>query len=45
MVGRENLFKAVAIGVAVPVVTFMMFERWFLVPLPKGPLESLLGLG
>ncbi len=45
MVGRENLFKAVAIGVAVPVVTFIMFERWFLVPLPKGPLESLLGLG
>ena len=45
MVGRENFFKAVAIGVAVPVVTFMMFERWFLVPLPKGPLESLLGLG
>ncbi|MES1179989.1 MAG: tripartite tricarboxylate transporter TctB family protein, partial [Hyphomicrobium sp.] len=45
MVGRENFFKAVAIGVTVPVVTFMMFERWFLVPLPKGPLESLLGLG
>ena len=45
MVGRENPFKAIAIGVAVPVVTFMMFERWFLVPLPKGPLESVLGLG
>ena len=25
--------------------TFMMFERWFLVPLPKGPIESMLGLG
>lgn len=24
---------------------FMMFEQWFKVPLPKGPLESLLGLG
>ena len=23
---------------------FMMFEKWFLVPLPKGPLEALLGL-
>ena len=45
MVGREHLLKALAIGVAVPVVTFLMFERWFLVPLPKGPLESMLGLG
>jgi putative tricarboxylic transport membrane protein len=23
---------------------FLVFERWFLVPLPKGPLERLLGL-
>jgi hypothetical protein len=22
---------------------FFMFERWFLVPLPKGPLEAWLG--
>lgn len=26
-------------------VLFLLFERWFKVPLPKGPLESLLGLG
>ena len=26
-------------------VLFLMFERWFKVPLPKGPLESVLGLG
>ena len=45
MVGRENRFKALAVGVAVPLVLFMMFERWFLVPLPKGPIESMLGLG
>ena len=44
-VGRENPFKAAAIGVAVPVIMFLMFERWFLVPLPKGPLEGMLGLG
>ncbi|MCK7500078.1 MAG: hypothetical protein MZW92_64430 [Comamonadaceae bacterium] len=25
-------------------VLFMMFEVWFKVPLPKGPLEALLGL-
>lgn len=31
------------IAVAVPVMTFFMFEIWFLVPLPKGPLERMLG--
>jgi hypothetical protein len=25
------------------VVTFLIFEVWFLVPLPKGPLEARLG--
>ena len=34
---------AVAVGIAVPFLTFLMFEIWFLVPLPKGPLESFLG--
>jgi hypothetical protein len=29
--------------VAVPLVVFVVFERWFLVPLPKGPLEALFG--
>jgi len=27
----------------VPVSMFLMFEVWFLVPLPKGPLEALIG--
>jgi hypothetical protein len=27
----------------VPLVVFVVFERWFLVPLPKGPLEALFG--
>ena len=43
VIGRENLFKALAVSVCVPLVLFMMFERWFLVPLPKGPLEAWLG--
>lgn len=34
---------AVPVAVLVPVATFFMFEIWFLVPLPKGPLEKLLG--
>jgi hypothetical protein len=25
------------------VVTFLVFEKWFLVPMPKGPLEAWLG--
>lgn len=32
------------IAVGVPAVFFLVFEYWFLVPLPKGPLEDLLGL-
>lgn len=35
------LVAAVAIGV--PIVTFVTFEIWFLVPLPKGPLEEMMG--
>jgi len=41
--GNYAWHTAVAIAVAVPVLTFLMFEIWFLVPLPKGPLESFLG--
>ena len=35
------LVAAVAMGM--PVITFIVFERWFLVSLPKGPIEGLLG--
>ena len=42
-VGRENPIKAAGVAVAVPVALFFMFEKWFLVPLPKGPLEAWLG--
>lgn len=43
VIGRENPLKALGIGVAVPIALFLMFEKWFLVPLPKGPLEAWLG--
>jgi hypothetical protein len=39
VVGRENLVKAVGVGVVVPLALFFMFERWFLVPLPKCSME------
>ena len=35
--------KITLINVCVSVTLFLMFEVWFLVPLPKGPLESLFG--
>ena len=38
---RWGLVAAVSIGV--PLLTFMLFERWFMIPLPKGPVEDLLG--
>ncbi len=34
---------AIASGVATAVIIFVVFELWFLVSLPKGPLEELLG--
>jgi len=40
VVGRENLVKAIGVAVFVPIALFFMFEKWFLVPLPKGPLEA-----
>ena len=41
---REHVVKAIAIGLLTPLLLFLMFEKWFLVPLPKGPLEAMLGL-
>ena len=35
--------RTVIIAIAVPLLTFLVFERWFLVALPKGPLEAMLG--
>jgi putative tricarboxylic transport membrane protein len=37
-----SLIGLIAIGM--PLVTFLVFERWFMVPLPKGPIEFWLGL-
>jgi len=32
------------VGIGNSVVFFLIFEVWFKVPLPKGPLEAWLGL-
>jgi putative tricarboxylic transport membrane protein len=42
--GKFGWPATVGISVAVPLVFFLVFERWFLVPLPKGPIEALMGL-
>lgn len=42
--GRRKAWVTAGVSLAVPLICFAVFERWFLVPLPKGPLENLLGL-
>ena len=42
--GRYKAVLALPVAIGVPLVFFMVFEKWFLVPLPKGPIEALLGL-
>ncbi len=43
--GKYPWWKVVLVSVGNSVFFFSVFEIWFLVPLPKGPVESLLGLG
>ena len=42
--GRYGYPACLGLGAAVSVLLYLFFERWFLVPLPKGPLEAALGL-
>jgi hypothetical protein len=42
-VGRHPWRAVLALSIAIPVVTFLVFETWFLVPMPKGPVEAWLG--
>jgi len=42
-VGRHSWLAVVGLAVGIPVATFLIFEKWFLVPMPKGPLEAWLG--
>ncbi len=42
--GRYRWLLTVPVAVGVPLIFFIVFERWFLVPLAKGPLERLIGL-
>ena len=42
-VGRHGWRSVLALSIVVPVAAFLVFELWFLVPMPKGPLEAWLG--
>ena len=42
-VGRHSWTAVAALALGVPIVTFIIFEQWFLVPMPKGPLEMYWG--
>ena len=42
-VGRHSWSLVIVLSVGIPVATFLIFELWFLVPMPKGPLEDWLG--
>jgi hypothetical protein len=42
--GKFGWVGSVATSLIVMAVIFAVFERWFMVPLPKGPVEALFGL-
>lgn len=42
--GRYRAKVALPVAIGVPLFFFAVFEKWFLVPLPKGPIEQWLGL-
>lgn len=42
--GKYGWLKTAVVSIGVSVVSFLLFDVWFSVPLPKGPLEAALGL-
>lgn len=43
--GKYPWWTVAAVSIGHSIVLFMIFEVWFLVPLPKGAVERLLGIG
>ena len=43
ILGRYRWGPVAAVSFAIPFALFVLFEIWFLVPLPKGPIEDWLG--
>jgi putative tricarboxylic transport membrane protein len=42
-VGKYSGLRSVLVGAGVAVISFVLFEIWFRIPLPKGPVERLFG--
>jgi putative tricarboxylic transport membrane protein len=42
-IGGFTLARSAGVGAAIALALFVVFEIWFLMPLPKGPLEAALG--
>ena len=42
-IGGHPWWMTAVVSLGIPLVAFVVFEQWFLVPLPKGPLEAWLG--
>jgi hypothetical protein len=42
-VGRHSWVPVIVIALGLPIASFLIFEKWFLVPMPKGPFERWLG--
>ncbi|HEY8369946.1 MAG TPA: tripartite tricarboxylate transporter TctB family protein [Thermodesulfobacteriota bacterium] len=42
-IGRHSWSTVAGVALGFAVIAFFVFETWFLVPMPKGPVESWLG--
>jgi putative tricarboxylic transport membrane protein len=42
-VGGHSWSAVLLVAIGVPAFIFLIFENWFLIPMPKGPLEAWLG--
>jgi putative tricarboxylic transport membrane protein len=42
--GKYRWLTVIAVAFGMPIITYFIFERYFLVPLPKGPIEDWLGI-
>jgi len=42
-IGRHRWITVLAISILLPLASYFVFDKWFLIPLPKGRLGGLLG--
>jgi putative tricarboxylic transport membrane protein len=42
--GKYSAAKTLPVAIGMPIIVYIVFERYFQIPLPKGPIEYWLGL-